>query len=274
VSTSRPCAALRVLVASLASSSACSEPPPETEPTCEDTRLFGVPNAVTGLTSEQCGPACACAGFETAVFTPERIEVLRTLTLQTPFEELSETPYGGAPPEPTPEGTVCGVVVLDEAEGRYELATFASETEASEAGAILTHHDACGRCSTLQDLAVYAEILDLTAPVRQCGVENFGDHQGTVVCLEALGFTLPCAQIWAFNTANTRDQCLSICASLLDAPYHEPDGALNACLLCDEEQSGSVFKAVAGRTRRNTGIASALCRPCEEAKPVAHGYPW
>jgi hypothetical protein len=253
---------------------ACSESLPETDPTCEDTRLFGVPNAVTGLSSEQCGPSCTCAGFETAVFTAERVEALRMVTLDTPFAELTETPYGGAAPEPVPEGTVCGVVVVDEAAGRYELATFGSEAAATEAGAILTHHDACGRCSTLQDLAVYAETLDLTAPVRQCGVENFGDHEGTVNCLEALGFTLPCAQIWAFNTAHTRDQCLSICASLLDAPYHEPDGSLNACLLCDEEQSGPVFKAVAGRTRRNTGIASALCRPCEEAKPVAHAYPW
>jgi hypothetical protein len=262
------------LVLSLTGLSGCSEPPPETEPTCEDTRLFGAPNAVTGLTSEQCGPSCPCAGFESAVFTTQRIDALRGLTLVSPFAELTETPYGGAPPEPSPDGTVCAVVVDDEAAGSYDLATFASEAAAADAGALLTHHDACGRCSTLQDLAVYAETLDLTAPVRQCGVENFGDHEGTVACLSQLGFTLPCAQIWAFNTAHTRDQCLSICASLLDAPYHEPDGSLNACLLCDEEQSGPVFKAVAGRTRRNTGIASALCRPCEEAKPVAHAYPW
>jgi hypothetical protein len=262
-----------LLPALAAGASSCDPTPVETEPTCEDTTLFGVPNAMTGLSSNQCGPSCKCAGLRPARFSPERIEVLRNLTLQTPFEELTETPYGGAL-EPSPEDAVCAVVVIDEASGRYEVATFASEADAENVGAILTHHDACGRCSTLQDLAVYAETLDLTAPVRQCGVANFGDHEGTVSCLESLGFTLPCAQIWAFNTAHTRDQCLSVCASLLNAPYHEPDGSLNACLLCDEEQSGPVFKAIAGRTRRNTGIASALCRPCEEAKAVAHEYPW
>jgi hypothetical protein len=36
--------------------------------------------------------------------------------------------------------------------------------------------------------------------------------------------------------------------------------------------SGPVFKAVAGRTRRNTGIASALCRPCSEVRPLLHDY--
>ncbi len=55
-------------------------------------------------------------------------------------------------------------------------------------------------------------------------------------------------------------------------PYQLPDGALNPCLQCDEDRSGPVFKAVAGRTRRNTGIASALCRPCDEVSPLVHRY--
>jgi len=37
--------------------------------------------------------------------------------------------------------------------------------------------------------------------------------------------------------------------------------------------SGPVFKAVAGRTRRNSGLASALCRPCESVYPLEHVYP-
>jgi hypothetical protein len=62
-----------------------------------------------------------------------------------------------------------------------------------------------------------------------------------------------------------------VCIALLDDPYHEPDGALNACLQCDEDESGPVFKAVAGRTRRNSGLATALCRPCETVWRVEHG---
>ena len=66
--------------------------------------------------------------------------------------------------------------------------------------------------------------------------------------------------------------CLQVCLDLLDAPYHEDDGSLNECLQCDEDLSGPVFKAVAGRTRRNTGLASALCRPCDEVRQVVHRY--
>jgi len=55
-------------------------------------------------------------------------------------------------------------------------------------------------------------------------------------------------------------------------PYHLPDGRLNDCLLCDEVQSGPVFKAVAGRTRRNSGLPNALCRPCSEVRPLVHAY--
>ncbi|HNT27256.1 MAG TPA: hypothetical protein PKH10_03660, partial [bacterium] len=55
-------------------------------------------------------------------------------------------------------------------------------------------------------------------------------------------------------------------------PYHNPDGTLNDCLICDEVNSGPVFKAVAGRNRRNTGLPSSMCRPCAEVQPVFHYY--
>ena len=49
-----------------------------------------------------------------------------------------------------------------------------------------------------------------------------------VACLEDLGFTTPCAQIWYWNTLNTQDACLAECLAALDEPYNEPDGSLNA----------------------------------------------
>jgi len=89
-----------------------------------------------------------------------------------------------------------------------------------------------------------------------------------------LGFSEPCAQIWAFNAATTRSACLDVCLAALDDAYHLPDGSLNACLACDEEQSGPVFKAVAGRTRRNSGIPVAICRPPEQVSALRHdAYP-
>ena len=128
-------------------------------------------------------------------------------------------------------------------------------------------------CSSLVDLAVYAENTDLTDPVRACGLANMdGDVAALTTCIAEIGFTEACASIWAYNTLNTRDACLSECLEYLDAPYNQADGSLNPCLQCDEDASGAVFLSVAGRTRRATGLASSMCRPCSEVRPLEHGY--
>jgi hypothetical protein len=129
-------------------------------------------------------------------------------------------------------------------------------------------------CSTLHDLAVYIRQKDLTAPVRSCAFAKGQDGGGDpdLDCLLGLGFDLPCAQVWAYNTANTQRECLSTCLATFTDPYNNPDGTLNACLQCDEDRSGPVFKAVAGRTRRNSGLPNAICRPCSEVQPLVHAY--
>jgi hypothetical protein len=154
----------------------------------------------------------------------------------------------------------------------YRLSTFASAPAARTAGFAITHFGACGTCSTLQDLAVYLEKPDLTAPVRRCGIHWNGSDR--LACLEALGFTPPCAQTWLYNVQNTRRHCLGVCLwSWIEgeAPTRA-DGRLNACLQCDEDRSGPVFKAIAGRTRRNSGIHSSIPRPDDEVAPVVHDY--
>jgi hypothetical protein len=47
---------------------------------------------------------------------------------------------------------------------------------------------------------------------------------------------------------------------------------LNACLACDEVKSGPVFKRTAGRTRRNSGIESAIGRQAGDLVPIRHDY--
>lgn len=236
--------------------------------------LFGRPNARTGLDDVQCQPTCGCDAvpFVARDWDDASLAALRAYILAPAADALTSDPYAGAPPVPRPEGEVCAVVVDDLATHTYHVATFATADAARTAGAYVTHADACGACSTLADLAVYAGTPDLTAPVRDCGLRAPA-FDANVTCLEALGFTHACAQIWAYNTAHTRDVCGGVCLRLLSAPYHRPDGTLNDCLACDEEQSGPVFKAVAGRTRRNSGVASALCRPCSEVPRIEHAYP-
>ncbi len=234
------------------------------------TALYGRPSPATGLDDDQCRAECPCLdGWVAPTYTQDDVEALRALTLSEPFAELDTDPYssGDVPPS---NAEVCAVTVQGQ---QYSLASYADEAAAVAAGAKVTHDGRCGLCSPLQDLAVYMGVGDLTEPVRACGVLGLSQgNEANLECLLELGFTLPCAQIWLYNTVHTRTMCLDECLAALDQPYHLPDGSLNPCLRCDEEMSGPVFKAVAGRTRRNTGLASALCRPCDEVRRVEHRY--
>jgi len=241
--------------------------------------LFGNPNDHTGLGADQCRPSCACGG---AVFAPPAYDGAFMQSLvddwrpQTPYAPLASDPYAQPAPPDDPPGTVCGVLpqAADAGGPRpYALVTYPSQAAALAAGARPTHFGHCGVCSTLANLAVYMRNNDLTAPVRACAFASSSDGgNADLECLLGLGFDLPCAQIWSFNTAHTRSVCLQTCLAAFTDPYNEPDGTLNPCLQCDEDQSGPVFKAVAGRTRRNSGLPNAICRPCSEVQPLVHQY--
>ncbi len=201
---------------------------------------------------------------------PRLLAALRASVALNPIG-VGEDPYstwaGRTPPRPPPD-TVCGVR-FDADRIHYRLATYPSAAEAAGAGYRVTHTGGCGACSTLQDLAVYLERPDLTTPVRRCGMQP-----GTLGCIEALGFSHPCAQIWDFNVQNTRRECFGVCMRswMSGEPSTRADGMLNDCLQCDEDRSGPVFKVVAGRTRRNSGIRSSIPRPNEEVAQVVHDY--
>jgi hypothetical protein len=204
---------------------------------------------------------------------PADPRLLAALRASVPLNPIGvgQDPYstwaGRTPPRPPPD-TVCGVR-FEADRIHYRLATFAGAAEAAGAGYRVTHTGGCGACSTLQDLAVYLERPDLTTPVRRCGMQP-----GTLGCIEALGFSHPCAQIWDFNVQNTRRECFGVCTRswMSGEPSTRADGKLNDCLECDEERSGPVFKAVAGRTRRNSGIRSSIPRPDEQVAQVVHDY--
>jgi hypothetical protein len=173
--------------------------------------------------------------------------------------------------------TVCAVKFLDDPRTGYTLKTFPSRRRALSKGYIITHTNHCGACSTLQDLAVYIEKPDLTAPTRRCakmlGLQRSAD------CMQEVGFTRACAEVWAYNGKNTRSQCLGRCVreyglwNILRGRYesdNQEDGSLNDCLLCDETESGPGFKYGAGRTRRNSGLRSSIQRGEDEISDVDH----
>lgn len=177
------------------------------------------------------------------------------------------------------ENQVCALRFSSADNIDYQLRDFESPEAAASSGFTVTHHDRCGSCSTLRDLAAYLATPDLTTPARHCA-RRFGLARKKRCFEEELGFTSNCSESWAYNARHTKKACRGTCIAdygLLNLLFHRypgenvnEDGLLRPCLQCDEEQSGPGFKYSAGRTRRNSGIESAIPRPESEIYPVDH----
>jgi hypothetical protein len=207
-------------------------------------------------------------------YPPEVIEAFYSKIILNPIE-IDGDPYrelqdGGW--IEYPEEAVCAIQYEDD-RIHYAIATFDNESAAENNGYIVTHKGHCGTCSTLQDLATYLYHRDLTTPVRRCSAMVWFPNW-SIFCLEELGFSAACAETWYCNAKNTARECLRPCLAswIRQEPFNKPDGSLNDCLACDEECSGPIFKYVAGRTRRNSGIRSEIGRPEDEVYPIVHDY--
>ena len=239
--------------------------------------LFGNPSELTGLTTAQCNISCQCNDriWTPAPITTSMLEQWDQYIQDNASNPLNDDPYQIDQMTNIPDDSVCALVANQQK--HYQTQTFPNKQAAYEANAYITHGGVCGLCSSLQDLMIYATYPDLTQPVRECGIIGLQAgqqaHEVQIECLVELGFSSACASIWSYNITNTRTQCLSDCVSLLNASYHESSGDLNACIQCDEDLSGPVFKYWAGRTRRNSGLPTALCRPCNTVFQVDHHYP-
>lgn len=169
---------------------------------------------------------------------------------------------------------VCAIRYVDNSEKKnYEIQNFESKILAEEKGFIVTHQGICGACSNLNDLAVYLS-GDLTTPVRRCGFLTSISNTLAINCLQNLGFTKTCSQIWLFNALNTKKNCYWTCIKswIKNEPFADKDGNLNKCIMCDEIISGPIFKYFSGRSRRNSGIESEITRAGEQIYKMNHCY--
>jgi len=219
-----------------------------------------------------CQPSCTLS---------EQIQYFSNKTILNSFPEYSQDPYDNLTSEQSAiinatiynKSLVCALKYQDPFNQTYTLSNFGSQDEALNEGYIITHQGKCGSCSTLFDLVAYLK-QNLTAPVRKCGAFGVLSKTWSLDCLSKLGFTKPCAEIWYFNTVNTRKKCFGICmwAWITNEPNVDENGNLNSCLQCDEDQSGPVFKYYSGRTRRNSGIHSEIDRPSDDIYNITHCY--
>lgn len=173
--------------------------------------------------------------------------------------------------------TVCAVWYPDEKDrSKYFLRNFSTAAEATAAGAFVTHEHPCGYCSTTQDLSIYMQYLDLTDIGRECALLGIVSVELALQCYEKAGFTRDCSIIWMRDSENTKKECFDVCmkAWIEKWPNNIPANStnLNACLECDEVKSGPIFKRVAGRTRRDSGLRSAINRPQDQMAEIYHYY--
>jgi hypothetical protein len=172
------------------------------------------------------------------------------------------------------EEAACGIHYESFQDGvcssEYKLQSYASFQEAEAAGAFVTHAGTCGACSTTQDLAAYLSSPDLTTEGSFCAKQSILDFDRGHACYMSLGMTDSCANIWVYNSLNTAEKCLGRCATTKNDPNNgpPPECTLNDCLQCDEDVSGPNFKRFAARTRRRSGLLSAIVRPCDALVPI------
>ena len=225
----------------------------------------------------KCAPSCVCGGyaFSEPRYDAHDLHALRSWRLLNPAETASADPFGEARVEEDHAPAECAAIPVDTspAARTYRLESFPTERAARSAGGQITHRGRCGACSSFQDLAAYIERRDLNRAGRLCGLGGTFGSKTQLRCLKKLGFTDACAQIWSYNIDNTRSECMGICTATIPTKHKRPDGSLNACLACDEVNSGPMFKAVAGRTRRRSGLSSAIARPCLDAEGAPAVYP-
>ncbi len=174
---------------------------------------------------------------------------------------------------------VCAIKFIDNSDKKYKFKTFKNADEARKSGWLITHKYKCGTCSSLKDLAVYMAKPDLTDPVRFCTKKP--TLKMIKSCLmNKVGFSERCSESWTYNADHTKKRCMGICmkdyglvnilTNNMQGSNVDKDGNLKPCIACDEYRSGPGFKYAAARTRRWSGLVSAIKRGSGEVYKVNH----
>jgi hypothetical protein len=229
-------------------------------------KLFKKPSSLTSTNS--------CTPEEASFFFSQKI-------LSVPLTPYNSDPYLNPSEEYlkkvqdflNDKTSVCAIRYTDSTKITYEMQSFSSRKEAEDLGFYVTHQGTCGACSTLRDLSIYLD-SNLTTLVRRCAFKTVYSMKRAKKCVQDVGFTDKCGEIWLFNARNTRKKCFSICmwSWIWNEPNNKPNGDLNDCLQCDEDLSGPIFKFESGRSRRNSGIKSEIDRPDQQVYDVDQCY--
>lgn len=173
----------------------------------------------------------------------------------------------------------------------YTIKTYKNKQRAKKANAVVVHKGKCGVCSTARNVANFLR-PDLDVESAKCGIffayvptGPFGDLTFDDAFLMSkncfmndIGFDEDCATLWASNAFNTGLFCGKICKQFLengDPPNDPVTCDLAACLQCDEDYSGRVFRKLGGFTRRRGGVVASFgaLRDCDSIANIGQMVP-
>lgn len=229
------------------------------------------------------GEDCPVDSIPQVKFSTTVLSTLQSIALENPIaltcNPFSDDSCDTDPPLEQGEACVAEIIVPTDTsqcpEGfSYRLVTVESLQDAKENGDIITHEGPCGTCSSFQDLAIYMDQPDLSSLALNCATQAIFTQQNGIDCFMEAGFSEACAETWVYKVLTTNSVCGSVCTS--HAFSGDPDFGpsptceLVECLECDENNVGPVFKKIAGRNRRNSGLLSGLVRKCEQLADVVH----
>lgn len=162
---------------------------------------------------------------------------------------------------------------------QYQVLTYDSEEEATADSAVVTHTGACGVCSSAHDFWVRIRDLDALEPnsivcATSYTLSGKSDRFETLIqCFEEMGFSTPCATLWAHHSAASTVQCGTVClpdgTGFTKLNEDPPTCEFAPCLACTQTFQGD-FDAIAGRTLYNSGITERIIRPCDVFSRVDH----
>ena len=155
-------------------------------------------------------------------------------------------------------GAVCG----------EDGVNYLSKDAAHEAGVRAMHGGLCGECSNKNDIQVYHDTRNtMTGFATGCAFKFllFGKHAARK-CMTKSNLSEGCLDCWVDNIQCTVSKCTWIClkSRLMLQPRNLPDGRMNPCLQCDEDNCGPGFIECAGANRRRSGIRSDIDRPGDQ----------
>jgi hypothetical protein len=136
-------------------------------------------------------------------------------------------------------------------------------------------------CSSAHDLWVrIREFTELESNSVFCATSytlSVGDDrfEKMIQCYEEMGFTSPCATLWAHFGAVNAISCATFCfpnsQGVTTLNLDPPTCEFAPCLACSQTPQAE-FDVLSGRTLQNSGITERIIRPCSAFSRVEHDY--